>query len=130
VVLGIRRDGQKVPLAVKNMGGESEAAWRTLLDDRQARFEEAGARHRRRRTRPREGAAGAAVGAADPTLHRAQAPQPHRHAPKKLAEEIAADYSDMIYANTAKEVETRRKAFLRKWRLKCQGVATSRGGGR
>ena len=26
VVLGVRRDGQKVLLAVKNMGGESEAA--------------------------------------------------------------------------------------------------------
>ena len=33
VVLGERRDGQKVLLAVKNMGGESEAAWRALLDD-------------------------------------------------------------------------------------------------
>ena len=33
VVLGIRRDGQKVLLAVRNMGGESEAAWRCLLDD-------------------------------------------------------------------------------------------------
>lgn len=33
VALGVRRDGQKVLLAVKNMGGESEAAWRTLLDD-------------------------------------------------------------------------------------------------
>ena len=30
VVLGIRRDGQKVLLAVGNMGGESEAAWRSL----------------------------------------------------------------------------------------------------
>jgi transposase-like protein len=28
VALGVRRDGQKVLLAVKNMGGESEAAWR------------------------------------------------------------------------------------------------------
>ncbi len=28
VVLGVRRDGQKVLLAVKNMGGETEAAWR------------------------------------------------------------------------------------------------------
>ena len=37
VVLGVRRDGQKVLLAVKNMGGESEAAWRTLLDDLVAR---------------------------------------------------------------------------------------------
>ena len=32
-VLGIRRDGQKVLLAVRNMGGESEAAWRGLFDD-------------------------------------------------------------------------------------------------
>ena len=31
--LGVRADGQKVLLAVKNMGGESEAAWRALLDD-------------------------------------------------------------------------------------------------
>ena len=33
VVLGIRRDGQKVLLAARNMGGESEAAWRSLLDE-------------------------------------------------------------------------------------------------
>ena len=31
----------------------------------------------------------------------------------------------MIYAATAKEVEQRRKAFLRKWRLKCRAVADS-----
>src|SRR5512133_910531 len=37
VVLGVRRDGQKVLLAVKNMGGESEAAWRALLDSLAAR---------------------------------------------------------------------------------------------
>lgn len=28
-----RTDGQKVVLAIKNMGGESEAAWRAVLDD-------------------------------------------------------------------------------------------------
>ena len=33
VALGIRQDGQKVLLAVRNMGRESEAAWRALLDD-------------------------------------------------------------------------------------------------
>jgi putative transposase len=33
VVLGVRRDGQKVLLAVRNMGGESEAAWRAVLND-------------------------------------------------------------------------------------------------
>ena len=32
VALDVRRDGQKVLLAVKNMGGESEAAWRGVLD--------------------------------------------------------------------------------------------------
>jgi hypothetical protein len=31
VALGIRRDGQKVLLGLRNMGGESEAAWRAFL---------------------------------------------------------------------------------------------------
>ena len=39
--------------------------------------------------------------------------------------EAFADYTDMIYAETAKEVQTRRHAFLRKWRLRCPAVATS-----
>ncbi len=37
VVLGVRRDGQKVLLAIRNMGGESEAAWRSILDSLVAR---------------------------------------------------------------------------------------------
>jgi len=32
VALGVRQDGQKILLAVKSMGGESEAAWRALDD--------------------------------------------------------------------------------------------------
>ncbi len=47
------------------------------------------------------------------------------HAPDALHEEISADYTDMIYAETAKEVQSRRKAFPRKWRLRCPAVATS-----
>ena len=47
------------------------------------------------------------------------------HAPERLHEEISADYTDMIYAEIAKEIEARRKAFLRKWRLKCRAVADS-----
>lgn len=31
----------------------------------------------------------------------------------------------MIYAMTAVEIETKRRAFLRKWRLKCRAVAYS-----
>src|SRR5271155_829473 len=32
VALGVRADGQKALLAIRSMGGESEAAWRALLD--------------------------------------------------------------------------------------------------
>lgn len=126
VVLGVRRDGQKVLLALRNMGGESEAAWRAVLDDLAGRGLAV----------PElaivDGAAGlekalAALWPAVPvqrcTVHK------HRnllaHAPKRLHEELGADYTDMIYAGTAKEVEARRKAFLRKWRLKCRPVADS-----
>jgi len=33
LVIGVRADGQKLLLAVKNMGGESTEAWRAVLDD-------------------------------------------------------------------------------------------------
>jgi Transposase, Mutator family len=33
VVIGVREDGQKILLAVKNMGGETTEAWRAVLDD-------------------------------------------------------------------------------------------------
>ena len=47
------------------------------------------------------------------------------HAPDALHDELSADYNDMIYAKTAVEIETRRKSFIRKWRLKCRAVADS-----
>ena len=47
------------------------------------------------------------------------------HAPERLHEEITADYTDMIYAATPEEIEVRRKAFIRKWRLKHRAVADS-----
>ena len=121
VVLGVREDGQKVLLAIKSMGGESTEAWRTVLDDLIKR----GLR------RPEflivDGAPGldkaiAVVWDGVPvqrcTVHK------HRnllaHAPERLHEEITADYTDMIYAATRQEIEVRRKAFIRKWRLKHQ----------
>ena len=47
------------------------------------------------------------------------------HAPERLHDEVTADYTDMIYAATPKDIEARRKAFIRKWRLKCRAVADS-----
>jgi putative transposase len=126
VVLGVRADGQKVLLAIKSMGGESAEAWRTVLDDLIKR----GLR------RPEflivDGAPGldkaiASVWDGVPvqrcTVHK------HRnlfaHAPERLHDEITADYNDMIYATTPEEIEVRRKAFIRKWRLKHRAVADS-----
>jgi transposase-like protein len=126
VVLGVRADGQKVLLAIKSMGGESTEAWRTVLDDL----------IRRGLRRPEflivDGAPGleaaiAAVWDGVPvqrcTVHK------HRnllaHAPERLKEEITADYNDMIYAATCEEIEARRKAFIRKWRLKHRAIADS-----
>ncbi len=126
VVLGVRRDGQKVLLAVKNMGGESEAAWRGILDDLT----------KRGLKRPElaivDGAPGLekALVSLWPDLPM-QRCTVHKlrnliaHAPKRLAEEIAADYSDMIYADSPQAIEKRRKAFVRKWRDKCEAVARS-----
>jgi transposase-like protein len=47
------------------------------------------------------------------------------HAPKHMHDELSEDYRDMIYADTPSEIEKRRKAFLRKWHLKCRAVADS-----
>ena len=126
VVLGVREDGQKVLLAIKQMGSESTEAWRTVLDDligrglRQPEFIIV------------DGAPGldraiAAVWNDVPvqrcTVHK------HRnlfaHAPERLHDEITADYNDMIYAETRQAIEARRKAFIRKWRLKHRAVADS-----
>jgi putative transposase len=126
VALGVRRDGQKVLLGLRNMGGESEAAWRAFLDDLVAR----------KLATPElliiDGAPGleAALTALWPDVPRQRCTvHKHRnlvaHAPKKLHDEISADYTDMIYARTVKEVEAKRKVFVRKWRLKCPAVAAS-----
>ena len=126
VVLGIRRDGQKVLLAVRAMGGESEAAWRVVLDDLVARG------LRTPEFLMIDGAAGLekALAALWPTVPTQRCTvHKHRnllaHAPERLHEEISADYTDMIYAASATEVAERRKAFLRKWRLRCQAVVDS-----
>jgi transposase-like protein len=49
------------------------------------------------------------------------------HAPKHMHDELSEDCRDMIYADTAANIEKRRKAFLRKWHLKCRAVADSLG---
>jgi len=125
--IGVRRDGQKVLLSIRNMGGESTAAWRQFLDDLDARGLK----------RPEfvivDGAPGleaalVALWGDDLPIQRCTVHK-HRnllaHAPKHMQDEVTEDYRDMIYADTAAEIEKRRKAFLRKWQLKCRAVADS-----
>ena len=124
--IGVRRDGQKVLLSIMNMGGESTAAWRQFLDDLDKRGLKAPAFVIVDGAPGLEAALVALWG--DVPIQRCTVHK-HRnllgHAPKRLHDELSEDYRDMIYAKTAKEVETRRKAFLGKWRLKCKAVADS-----
>ena len=60
VALGVRSDGQKVLLAIKNMGGQKRSGRAGLAGQPGlARHEDAGTRHRRRRFRPGQGVGGA-----------------------------------------------------------------------
>jgi hypothetical protein len=156
--IGVRRDGQKVLLSIRSMGGESPSSisqrptgasrptasersrpWRQFLDDLD----------KRGLKRPEfvivDGAPGleaalVALWGEDLPIQRctvhseggnATGPndRPNRnllaHAPKHLPDELTEDHRDMIYADTAAGIETRRKAFLREWRLKCRAVADS-----
>jgi len=126
VALGVRADGQKVLLAVKNMGGESEAAWRSLPGDLVKRGLKT----------PElvivDGAPGldkALAALWNDTLVQRCTVHKHRnllaHAPDRLHEEIPADYNDMITAETKAEIEVRRKACRSKWRLRSPAAATS-----
>ena len=126
VALGVGADGQKILLAVKDMGDESEAAWRALLDDLSAR-----------------GLAAPDFVIVDgaPGLEKAlaglwprvpvQRCTVHKHrnllakAPERLHDEMSADYRDMIYAETKDEVVKQHRQFLAKWRVKHPPVAKS-----
>ena len=106
VVLGVREDGQKVLLAVQNMGGETQEAWRAVLDDLVKRG------LRKPALLIVDGGAGldAALTAlwGDVPTQRCTVHK-HRnllaHAPERLHEEITADYTDMIYAETPRRSE-------------------------
>ena len=96
VMLGVRRDGQKVLLAVKNMGGETEAAWRHVLEDLLGRGLKA----------PEllivDGGKGLEAALAslwsDIPVQRCTVHKERNllaHAPKALHDEVKADYTDM-----------------------------------
>ncbi len=141
IALGVRRDGQKAcrsapttevgagsqaRLAIKNMGGESEAAWRAVLDDLTSRG----------LTRPDlvivDGGKGLEAALAslwdDLPVQRCTVPKERNllaHAPKHLHDQIKAEFNDMVHAETAEDVLAKRKIFLATWKLRCRSVADS-----
>jgi putative transposase len=126
VTLGIRADGQRVVLDLRLAGQETAAAWEEVI----AKLVE---RH--------VGVPVLAIIEGNPGLHaalQAQWPQiaiqrctAHKlrnllgKVPAHLQEEVAEDYRRMIYGETREAVERARKAFTKKWRLRCPAVAAS-----
>ena len=113
-------------LAIKNLGGESEAAWRAVLDDLVVRG----------MGRPElvivDGGKGLEAALAslwdDVPVQRCTVHKERNllaHAPKHLHEEVKAEFNDMVHAKTAAAVQAKRKAFLAKWKLRCRPVAVS-----
>jgi putative transposase len=126
IAMGIRRDGQKVVLAIKNMGGENEAAWRAVLDELLARG----------MAKPElvivDGGKGLEAALAslwnDVAIQRCTVHKERNllaHAPKHLHDQIKAEFNEMMHASTAEAVLSKRKAFLAKWKLRCRAVADS-----
>ena len=121
VVLGVREDGQKVLLAVKNMGGETSEAWRAVLDDlvkrglRRPGSCSSTAEPGWSRRWPRCGAMCQSSAAPSKSTHLILAPAAARRS---------------LPFNTYRRHLGRRRSrsaahLLRKWRLKCKAVADS-----
>jgi transposase-like protein len=126
IALGVRRDGQKVVLAIRNMGGESEAAWRAVLEDLTSRG----------LAKPDlvvvDGGKGLEAALAslwdDVPVQRCTVHKERNllaHAPRHLHDEIKAEFNDMVHARTAEEVLAKRRVFLATWKLRCRAVADS-----
>ncbi len=126
VALGVRSDGQKLALAFKEMGAESKEAWKEILDDLSSRGVK----------QPEivitDGSSGleAALCEVWPkapvqrcTVHKER--NLLAHAPETMHEELKADYSKMMYADSAETAQELRHKFLTKWRSKCPAVARS-----
>jgi putative transposase len=126
VTLGIKADGQRLVLDLRLAGQETTQAWQEVVEKLVARG---------------VGVPCIAIIDGNPGLHsalRAQWPQlpiqrctAHKlrnllsRAPAHLREEVAEEYRRMIYGKNRAVVESARRSFLKKWRLRCAVVAAS-----
>jgi hypothetical protein len=123
VVLGVREDGQKVLLAVKNMGGRDQrGVARGSRLSRQALATQTRVPDCRQRDWAGTGPNCPLGRRADPTLHGPQAPQPARPRAQRLHEEVSADY------RFASESACAENLFKRRWPegFACPGCGNGR----
>ena len=124
--VGVNGKGEKVLLALEARGGEGEEAWKGLLESLTGRGLKA----------PRlaiiDGGPGLskALEVVWPKTDR-QRCVVHKlrnllsHAPKRLYDEIRADFHAIVYADDAAAGRIAYDGFLRKWRKHSEGVARS-----
>ena len=126
VTLGIKADGQRLVLDMRLAGQETTQAWQEVIEQ----LVERGV-----------GVPLLAMIDGNPGLHGAlRAQWPHlpiqrctahklrnllSRAPAHLREEVAEDYRRMIYGKNPEVVESARRGFLKKWRLRSAAVAAS-----
>jgi transposase-like protein len=126
LVIGVRETGEKVLLGMKLAGGESAAAWRSLLEDLT-----------RRGLEPPvlaiiDGGAGlrSAVEAAWPKAS-VQRCVVHKlrnllaHAPHHAQASVREDYHRIVYAATEGKARAAYETFVTRWRKRCAAVAAS-----
>ncbi len=126
VTLGTCADGRRVVVDLRLAGEESTAAWEEVLQGLT----------KRNMGRPQlaiiDGNPGLAK-ALQTTWPQVAVQRCTNHklwnlvakAPAHLREELREDYRRMIYADTVAGVEQARGAFRRKWKTRCQAVASS-----
>jgi putative transposase len=124
--IGVRSTGEKVLLSLRVMGSESAAAWEAFVG------ELAGRRLKRPELAITDGNKGLALVLEKlwPGIPR-QRCVVHKlwnllgHAPKRLHDEIRADYHAVVYADDVPAARAAYAAFVRKWRRQHESVARS-----
>lgn len=125
-VIGVRTDGTKVLLALEIRTSEREAAWRAVTDDLCERGVKKpvlavidgnkGLRKAVKTTWPW-------IDVQRCTKHKLE--NLYTHAPRRLYDEIKADYHAIVYADSETEAHTAWKRFEKKWSVDCPSVVKS-----
>ena len=124
--VGIKPDGEKMLLALEIRGGESEAAWKGVLESLVSR----GLRPPKLLIADGSPGLTSALDLTWPGVPRQRCAvhklrNLHSHAPEAMHEELRTDFHAIVYAEDAAAAQAAYDAFLRKWRRLSEGVARS-----